>query len=45
MCLLYSEINLFLCTIRQYSYQMYKLNSRYYLDMLISEWNKFIPIA
>ena len=45
ICLLYSGINLFLCTIKRYSYKMYKLIPIYYIDMLISEWNKFIPIA
>ena len=40
----YSGINLFLCTIRRQSYQMYKLIPIYHINMLISVWNKFIPI-
>ena len=45
ICLFYGGINLCLCTIRRYSYYMHKLILRYHIDMLISEWNKFIPIA
>ena len=45
ICLLYSGMNLFLCTIRRYSYKMCKLIPIYHIDMLINEWTKFIPIA